>query len=171
MTILDISPDGSEMLLLKPDMNDETARGSILSAPVLGGYPRLVRSQLTRFAQWSPDGRSIVYADLNSVYVSDRDGGNPRKIWDAPGRVGSAFFSTDSRRIRVTVNAGNTNDFGKPPTVPKIWELNSDGSSPHRLELDWPEGAEQQFGRWTADGKHFIFMSGRDGLNNIYEVR
>jgi len=68
MNILDISPDASEMLALKPDPTDETARGSIWSVPVLGGYPRIVRSQIARSAHWSPDGRSIVYVDLKSVY-------------------------------------------------------------------------------------------------------
>ena len=37
MSILDISPDGSEFLLLQSDLNDETQRGTIWTMPVLGG--------------------------------------------------------------------------------------------------------------------------------------
>ena len=74
MSMLDISPDASEMLALKPVLNDESGRGSIWSVPVLGGYPKMVGSQIALDARWSPDGRSIAYVDLNSVYVSDRDG-------------------------------------------------------------------------------------------------
>ena len=92
MRMLDISPDASEMLALKPDMNDESGRGSIWSVPVLGGYPKMVGSRIAQDARWSPDGRSIVYVDLNSVYVSDRDGANLKKIWDAPERRRLAVF-------------------------------------------------------------------------------
>jgi dipeptidyl aminopeptidase/acylaminoacyl peptidase len=152
------------MLALEPDINDETFRGSIWSVPVLGGYPKMLGSRIALDAHWSPDGRSIAYADLSSVYVSDRDGANLKKIWDAPGGVAWPYFSPDSRRIRVTVLGGGT--------VPasQIWELNADGTRAHRLALDWPENAAQEAGQWTPDGEHFVFMSQRDGLQNIYEI-
>ena len=56
MSMLDISPDASEMLALKPDLNDESGRGSIWSVPVLGGYPKMVGSRIAVDARWSPDG-------------------------------------------------------------------------------------------------------------------
>jgi serine/threonine protein kinase/Tol biopolymer transport system component len=164
MQMLDISPDASEMLALKPDLNDETGRGSIWSVPVLGGTPKRLGIQIAQDAHWSLDGGSIAYANMNSLYSSDGGGANPRKIWDAPGRVAWPYFSPDSRRIRVTV-------FGvKEGSSPKIWELNADGSNPHRLALEWPEDADQTYGQWTRDGKHFVFVSSREGLNNLYEL-
>jgi serine/threonine protein kinase len=164
MSMLDISPDATEMLALKQDLNVEFTRGSLWSVPVLGGYPRMLENQMASSAHFSPDGRLIVYADLKSVYVSSRDGSNMRKIWDAPGGADQPYFSPDSRRIRVTV--------AEHPDAnsPKIWELNVDGSSPHRLAMDWPDDADQENGQWTPDGKHFIFVSQREGLGNIYEL-
>ena len=164
MQMLDISPDASEMLALKRDLNDETFRGSLWSVPVLGGSPRMLNNQTVRSAQWSPDGRLIASADLNSVFVSDMDGVNIRKIWDAPSTTGTPHFSPDSRRIRVAVYDD------KNVAPPKIWELNVDGRSPHRLALQWPEDAGLEDGQWTPDGKRFLFLSKRDGLNNIYEL-
>jgi serine/threonine protein kinase len=164
MQMLDISPDASEMLALKPDLNNEVSQGSIWTIPVLGGYPRRLGNQIVQDAHWSSDGRSIVYASLNSIYVSDSQDANLRKIWDAPSYTTAPYFSPDSRRIRVTVNAA------KPDSPPTIWELNVDGSNPHRLALDWPEDADQTHGQWTRDGKHFIFMSHREGVNNTYEL-
>jgi serine/threonine protein kinase len=164
MRMLDISPDASEMLAWKPDLNDENGLGSIWTVPVLGGYPRKTEDQMAQDARWSPDGRSIVYASLNSLYVSDGQGANLRKIWDAPARVDTPYFSPDSRRIRVTVFGVNENS-GRG-----IWELNTDGSNSHRLAMDWPQDADQLHGQWTRDGKHFIFMSDREGLNNLYEL-
>ncbi|HTV55906.1 MAG TPA: protein kinase, partial [Terriglobia bacterium] len=159
MQMLDISPDASEMLALKPDLNNEVSQGSIWTIPVLGGYPRRLGSQIAQDAHWSPDGRSIVYASLNSIYVSDSQGGSLRKIWDAPSYAAAPYFSPDSRRIRVTVNGP------KQDSPPNIWELNVDGSNPHRLSLEWPEDADQTHGQWTRDGKHFMFISQREGVN------
>lgn len=162
MGMMDISPDGSEMLALKRDLNDETGRGSLWSVPVLGGYPRMLGNQTARGANWSPDGRMIAYADLNSVYVGDGHGANVRKIWDAPGEVDAAYFSPDSHLIAATVVDGTIGA--------KIWELKSDGGSPHRLDLHWPEDADQSDGQWTPDGKHFVFLSRGVAQTNIYEV-
>jgi predicted Ser/Thr protein kinase len=164
MQMLDISPDASEMLALKPDLNDETGRGSIWTVPVLGGYPRKLGNQIAEDAHWSPDGHSIVYASMNSLYVSDREGANFKKIWDAPSQLDMPYFSPDSQRIRVTMLGVTDKDSSK------IWELNSDGSNPHQLVLDWPKDADQQRGQWTRDGKHFIFVSSREGRNNVYEL-
>jgi len=164
MKMLDISPDATEMLALKQDINVEIIRGSLWSVPVLGGYPRMLGNQMARSAHFSPDGRLIVYADLNSVYVSSRDGSNMRKVWDAPGNVDLPYFSPDSRRIRVTVTESLN------PNSSNIWELNVDGSSPHRLALDWANDADEENGQWTPDGKQFVFVSHQEGLGNIYEL-
>ncbi|MGH9546092.1 MAG: protein kinase domain-containing protein [Terriglobales bacterium] len=163
MSMLDISPDASEMLALKPDLNDETGRGSIWSVPVLGGYPRKLGNQIAQDARWSPDGRSIVYVDQNSVYMSDSQGVNLRKIWDAPGTVYAPYFSPNSRRIGVAVYINKDDSL-------HIWELDADGGNAHGLPLDWPAKADEKGGQWTRDGKHFVFLSSREGLNNIYEL-
>jgi serine/threonine protein kinase/Tol biopolymer transport system component len=165
MAISDISPDASELLTLKEDINDESGRGSLWTVPVLGGAPRRLGNQMARGASWSPDGRLIAYADLDSVLVGDGNGSNVKRIWDAHREVfGGLHFSPDSQRIRVTV-AGNTDN---DPS--KIWEVNVDGSNPHPLALPWPDDATQQDGNWTPDGKHFFFTSYRDGLSGLYEI-
>jgi eukaryotic-like serine/threonine-protein kinase len=166
MKIFDISPDASELLAWKPDLNDETERGSLWTVPVLGGYPRRLGNQLARGAAWSPDGRLLVYADLNSVLISDSNGANVRQIWDAPHAVDRwPRFSPDSRGIRVTVEG---------PSIAystKIWEVNVDGSNPHPLSLTWPDDTDLRDGQWTPDGKHFFFTSRREGPNTLYELQ
>jgi serine/threonine protein kinase len=165
MVISDISPDASEFLALKADINDETGRGSLWTVPVLGGAPRRLGNQTARGASWSPDGRLIACAELNSVLVGNGDGSNVKQIWDAHRQVsGSPQFSPDSKRIRATV-AGNT--FNDPD---KIWEVNVDGSNPHPLKLSWPYDDFQQDGKWTPDGKHFFFTGTHYALSALYEV-
>jgi eukaryotic-like serine/threonine-protein kinase len=167
MTILDISPDGSQFLAQRDDLpNDETNSGSLWTVAVLGGSPRKLGNQTARGASWSPDGKLIAYTDSNSVFASDSNGANFREIWKAGHYVqGRPSFSPNSQRIYVEVGAATFSD------TPKIWELNADGSNARPLLLVWPADADQQHGRWTPDGKHFVFTSYRDSPNNdIYEL-
>jgi eukaryotic-like serine/threonine-protein kinase len=165
MKIMDISPDASQLMMLKLYLNDESARGSMWAIPTLGGSPRRLGKQLARGASWSPDGHSLVYADLNSVFVSDANGANSREIWNANRFVeGWPRFSPDSKRIRVTVDGQTAND------PARIFEVNVDGSNAHPLPLDWPSDADQWDGQWTPDGRHFVFTSSRGEFRSTYEL-
>ena len=167
MTILDISPDGSQFLAQRDDQtNDETNSGSLWTVAVLGGSPRKLGKQTARGASWSPDGKLIAYTHANSVFASDGNGANFREIWKAGRQVqGRPSFSSNSQRLYVEVGGTTFRD------TPKIWELNADGSNAHPLPLAWPADANQENGRWTPDGKHFVFTSYRDSPNNdIYEL-
>ncbi len=165
MRISGISHDASQLMMFKPDVNDETSRGSMWTIPVLGGSPRRLGNLMARGASWSPDGRSLAYSDLNSVFVSDANGANSREIWNANRMVeGWPRFSPDSKRIRVSVNGQKSGD----PT--RIFEMNVDGSNVHPLSLDWPSNADQWDGQWTPDGRHFVFTSSRGGFSSAYEL-
>ncbi len=165
MKIWDISPDASQLLMFKPDLNDETGRGTLWTVPALGGSPRRLGDHLARGASWSPDGHSLGYAELNSVFVSDANGANSREIWNANRIIeGWLCFSPDSKRIRVTVDGKTSGD------PMRIFEINTDGSNVHPLPLDWPSDADQRDGQWTPDGRHFVFLSFRDGFSSTYEL-
>jgi Tol biopolymer transport system component len=103
---------------------------------------------------------------LNSVFVSDANGANSREIWNANRAIeGWVRFSPDSKRIRVTVDGKTSGD----PL--RIFEVNADGSNVHPLPLDWPSDADQRDGQWTADGRHFVFVSNRGGFSSsAYEL-
>jgi Tol biopolymer transport system component len=151
--------------MFKLDLNDETGRGTLWTIPALGGSPRRLGNHLARGASWSPDGHSLAYADLNSVFVSDANGANSREIWNANRATeGRPRFSPDSKRIEVTVDGKTSGD----PL--RIFEMNADGSNVHPLPLDWPPDAAQWDGQWTPDGRHFIFTSSRDGFSSTYEL-
>jgi eukaryotic-like serine/threonine-protein kinase len=167
MNILDISPDGSEFLLLQNDLNDETQRGTIWTMPVLGGPAKRLGTITARGASYSPDGKLIAFNEKQSVYVCDTDGQNAKEIWNTRHMVrDNPVFSPNSKRIRVTVSKSNLID-----DVTKIWELNVDGSNPHLLPLPqhWPADAGTFKGIWTPGGRHFVFSSYKDGSNNLYE--
>ncbi len=161
MRMLDVSPDGSQLLAIQQNLGDESYRGEMWSIPVLGGAPKRIGSGMVTDARWMPDGRSVIYMYLHSVFTTGPDGANPKLLWEAPGDASEARFSPDGRHIRLTVEENH---------FLRIWELNSDGSHAHRLLGDWPTEADQFAGRWTPDGGHFIFLSNPGGTNNIYEL-
>jgi serine/threonine protein kinase len=82
MSILDISPDGSEFLLEQNDLNDETFRGTIWTMPVLGGAAKRFGNITARGASYSPDGKLIAFNENQSVYVCDTNGQNIKEIWN-----------------------------------------------------------------------------------------
>ena len=167
MSILDISPDGAEFLLLQSDLNDETQRGTIWTMPVLGGAAKRLGNITARGASYSPDGKLIAFNEKESVYVCDIGGQNAKEVWNTHHMVpGSPVFSPDSQKIRVTVSRSTLED-----DLTRIWELNVDGSNVHRLPLPqhWPEDVGPYSGIWTPGGKHFVFSSYKDGSDDLYE--
>jgi len=167
MSILDISPDGSEFLLLQSNLNDETQRGTIWTMPMLGGAAKRLGNITARGASYSPDGKLIAFNEKESVYVCDNAGQNVKEIWNTHHMVpGNPVFSPDSKKLRVTVSRSTLE-----VDLTRIWELNVDGSNPHLLPLPqhWPEDSATDSGIWTPGGKHFVFTSYKDGSNNLYE--
>jgi len=167
VSILDISPDGAEFLLLQSDLNDETQRGTIWTMPVLGGAAKRLGNITARGASYSPDGKLIAFNEKESVYVCDTDGQNVKEIWNTHHMVpGNPAFSPDSKKLRVTVSRSTLED-----DLTRIWELNVDGGNPHLLPLPqhWPEDAGSYNGTWTPGGKHFVFGSYKDRSNDFYE--
>jgi eukaryotic-like serine/threonine-protein kinase len=167
MSILDISPDGAEFLLLQSDLNDETQRGTIWTMPVLGGAAKRLGNITARGANYSPDGKLIAFNEKESVYVCDTDGRNVKEIWTTHHMMpGNPAFSPDSKKLRVTVSRSILED-----DLTRIWELNVDGTNPHLLPLPqhWPQDAGAYNGIWMPGGKHFVFGSYKDRSNNLYE--
>ena len=85
MQMLDISPDASEMLALKPDLNNEVSQGSIWTVPVLGGYPRRLGNQIAQDARWSPDGRSISLRQCELSLYEGQSGRQSKKDMGCTG--------------------------------------------------------------------------------------
>jgi len=162
MQILDISKDSSKVLGLKLDLNDNNARGTLWTAPMLGGTARKLSDHLALKARWSPDGRSILFCSDRTLYSIDVDGQNLRTIWTGPGVLNDLSFSPDGQNISLAVYVTNSKT--------RLWTLLADGRNAHPLQFDWPENASLFAGQWTPDGKRFLFSSNREGPNNVYEI-
>jgi serine/threonine protein kinase/Tol biopolymer transport system component len=162
MQILDISRDGSNVVGLKLDLNDNVGRGTLWTAPMLGGAARKLSDHLAFKARWSPDGRSILFCDQRTLYTIDVDGENLRTVWTGPGNLDDMSFSPDGQKLSLSVSDTHS--------VHRLWALLADGRNAHPLQFDWPANASQYAGQWTPDGRRFLFTSDREGPTNVYEL-
>jgi len=144
--LLDVSPDRSNLLIATAQ--EKSFDSALWIVPVLGGsFRRLVDAFDAGF---SPDGKSIAYSTREGdIFLLRSDGTDARKL-ASPGGVGHDVYflvwSPDGGVIRF--NNGNF-----------LWEISSNGSGLHQLLPGWHESDGQCCGRWTSDGKYFLFES------------
>ncbi|MCG6942854.1 MAG: M20/M25/M40 family metallo-hydrolase [Thiohalocapsa sp.] len=129
---------------------------------------------------WSPDGRTILFASnrdayaralsaeerkalaedasrFMDIYVMDADGGNVRRLTDAPGYDGGPFFSADGRRIVWR-------RFDLSGRVAEIWTMNADGSDQRQIThlgvMSWAP-------YFHPSGDYIIFSNNARGYGNF----
>jgi len=156
-TIYDISPDGSQLLFGAETPGDI----QLWIQPLPAGPPRRVGDLHGVDAGWAPDGDHFVYADGPGVFWARSDGMEARKIATTLGTPAWPRVSPDGRRVRFTAPRS---DHGPQA----LWEVGSDGGGLHPLLPRWNQSADQCCGRWTDDGRYYVFQSGQGGTSNIW---
>jgi len=148
--LVDISPDGTELLVLadRQIVGLSSAPSPIWIVPFLGATPRPVGNLRAGDAAWSPDGRTIAYTVDAELFLAGTDGSNSRKIWTATGGLYYPAWSPDGRRLRLSLIDPKDNSRS-------IWELGADGEDPHLLL----PGFDACCGRWSRDGRHYVFSA------------
>ncbi len=153
MVLLGVSPDGSTLLVA--DELGTAFIGPLWELPVLGGSAQKLGDAIGQAAAWSPDGQMIAYGNGNDLFVAKSDGSEPRKLVSAAGRVINPAWSPDGSVIRFIVETGRFRfDLGA------LWEVSINGTNLHPLLPGWHDPPRQCCGKWTADGKYFVFQSG-----------
>jgi len=103
LSLCDLSPDGSEFLLLAEREFTGTTRFApqLWTAPVVGGTPRRVGDLEGNGAVWSPDKTRVAYTTGSDVLVAASDGSGSRKLWTAPGKTPDGrYFVFEARGER-----------------------------------------------------------------------
>jgi hypothetical protein len=164
MGLLAVSPDGAA-LLVAPVFNKRHPMVSVRRAhlvlganevgplwvvPVLGGSAR--RLVEGRAGAWSPDGQMIVYANGDDLFLTKSDSAEPRKLVSTPGRTFAPAWSPDGTVIRFSVG-----DYAI--TQSSLWQVSINGANLHPLFPAWHAHPDECCGKWTADGKYFVFQS------------
>ena len=126
----------------------KSAPSTLWNVPILGGSKR----RLTEIdgdsecAAFSPDGNSAAYAQQEDIYVVRSDGTEAHKLVSAGNDVCHIVWSPDGGAIRFTMKD-------------RIWEVSSNGSGLHEIIPGWHDSSANCCGRWTPDGKFFLFLS------------
>jgi eukaryotic-like serine/threonine-protein kinase len=161
MDIHDISPDHSQLLVgsMVPTGNRVMP---LWALPLPAGSPRRLGDIEGSGGNWSRDGRFLVFIKGADLYLANADGTGAHPLVSAPGSVYGPVFSPDGGRIRFSVlDQANTNS---------LWEVRSDGSNLHQLFKGWHNPPQEGWGRWTPDGRYFVFESGQGQANDIFAV-
>ncbi|MGI9263194.1 MAG: S41 family peptidase, partial [Woeseiaceae bacterium] len=91
---------------------------------------------------------TFVYA--GDVWVTSRDGSEPRRLTSSPGSESRPVFSPDGQQIAYSASFENNAD---------VYVIDVDGGQPTRLT--WHPGADMPTG-WTATGDAVTFVSARE---------
>jgi serine/threonine protein kinase/Tol biopolymer transport system component len=150
---LNISPSGAELLVGEGDV---IAENPLWLVPTVGGTSRRLGRILAHDANFSPDGKTLVYANGGDLFLAKGDGSESRRLLPHnPDRSVWAWrptWSPDGTRLRFEF-------FHMERKVSELWEVDSDGRNIH-LALPKMEG---QFNKccsaWTPDGKYFFFQA------------
>ncbi|HUN84997.1 MAG TPA: protein kinase [Terracidiphilus sp.] len=158
MVPVDVSPDGSSFLIV--DGNGFPAVGPLWSLSVFGGSPRRLANTIGDVAAWSPDGKSLAYSNGGDAYLARADGTDSRKLWTMKVLISDLVWSPDGSRLRFGTSDFSQSGIGGTGIGQQaIWEIAADGSNPHRLLEGWHNPPDECCGRWTANGKYFVFQS------------
>ena len=161
MEIHDISPDHSQ-LLVSSSMVTGDRIVPLWTLPLPAGSPRRLGDIEGNEGAWSRDGRRLVFVKGSDLYLANADGTGAHLLVSAPSPAYGAGFSPDGSRIRFSVSDQvNTNS---------LWEVRSDGSNLHQLLKGWHNPPRENWGRWTPDGRYYVFESGQGQSNDIFAV-
>jgi Tol biopolymer transport system component len=147
---LDVSADG-KMLLVSTTAPGSAGDSEFWTLPLGSGSPQRVGNLTGRDAAWSNDGKNLIFTKSASLYFANANGSDVRELYSGTGSLFSPRFSLDGRVVRFTVGDAAQN-------TTALWEVGRDGSNPHPLLADWANASAACCGRWTGDGRYYIFQ-------------
>jgi len=154
---VDLASDGSSLLVVAG--RGFPSVGPLWSVPLLGGSPRRLGDTVGHVAAWTNDGKTLAYANGQDVFLAKANGTDARKLLTMKAFVSGILWSQDGSRLRVNTTeisqSGTTVNVGEQ----SIWEVAADGANPQRLFAGWPHASDACCGRWTADGRYFVFQA------------
>lgn len=158
MVPLELAPDGSAFLAVEG--TGFPAVGPFWAVPVLGGSPQRLGETVGNAAAWSPDRKRMAYANRSDLFVAGGDGSQPRRILTAQGIISDVVWSPDADSLRFGVSNFSQTGIGTTSIGQRtIWQVDANGSHAHRLLAGWHDAPDECCGKWTADGRYFVFQS------------
>jgi Tol biopolymer transport system component/DNA-binding winged helix-turn-helix (wHTH) protein len=153
--LADVSPDGGNFLVISVSPGDYF-QNPLWNVRVLGGSMRRLGDAAD--AAFSPDGNSVAFSkEKDEIWLVRSDGTGAHKLatvrgWLWGGWPWGITWSPDGNFIRFT---------RRDPIIgeAQLWEVSSGGSNLHQLLAGWHSTSWKCCGRWTSDGRFFLFLS------------
>ena len=169
--LMDIASNGSELLAASFGPDPGSSRGekaglnesALWSISLPSGNVRRIGDLFADAAALAPDGRKIAIGWNNALYVVNNDGTDQRKITQLSGTASSIRWSPDGKRLRLTIMDRKT-------LRSSVWELLKDGTFLHEILGGWNAASDECCGRWSSDGRWYVFQSTRDGRTDIWAL-
>jgi Tol biopolymer transport system component/tRNA A-37 threonylcarbamoyl transferase component Bud32 len=156
-----ISPDRAS--LLATAVANNSMETTLWSIPLPAGSPRGLNDIVAKEADWSRDGTKLAFVNGQGIFLANADGTGAHKLLSVPAVPSEVRFSPDGRRLRYTVSDLTQN-------TSSLWEAGVDGSGTHPLLPRWSNPSAECCGRWTADGRYYIFQRTR-GISDLWALR
>ncbi len=163
--VQDFSPDRSELLVIDIPGPDSVsfADGQVWALKMPEGTSRRVGGISAATAAWSPDGKTIGFGGAGRILICDPEGANVRELTHFAGTVANLAWSPDGTKLRFQV-ALDTPNVG-------VWEVDLKGRT-RRFALDDADSQIQPLaGKWTLDGRYFLFQAPFNGRGGLWGVR
>jgi Tol biopolymer transport system component/DNA-binding winged helix-turn-helix (wHTH) protein len=147
----DVSHDGSNFLVESSEtelaLSDPPTIPRALWSVTIPGGPLRRLGEVFGSAAFSPDGTSVAYSTRGGdIYLVRSDGTGARKLASVGGNAWNLAWSPEGAVIRFSSKS-------------KIWEVSSSGSNLHEWLPGWHSSSWKCCGRWTPDGRFFMFLS------------
>ena len=169
--LMDISSSGSELLAASfgpapgGSMGEQAGlnESALWSISLPSGNVRRIGDLFADAAAFAPDGQKIAICWNNALYVVNSDGTDQKMIAKLPGTASSIRWAPDGRRLRLTIM--------DPKTLrSSLWESLKDGTPLHEILSGWNPVPAECCGRWSSDGRWYVFQSTRDGKTDIWAL-
>ena len=155
--VVGVSPDGSTFLV---QSWTETPSLPLHTVKVVGGSHRYLDDATLFSGTWSPDGSLVAYSTSNGdMNIINSDGTGAHKLASVGAGAYFPDWSPDGSSIRFSRDLGS------------LWELTSSGSNLHQLLPGWHPSEQKCCGRWSPDGRFFVFLAGSLGPRKFPEGR
>ncbi len=156
-----ISPDKSELLI-------STFTGNRIRAADVGvaGAGRFTAGDWAIWsppdATWMPNGDMLI-SKGNTFQVLNLNTNVARRLVNLPDFSYWMRWSPDGSTLRFTVDNTATSAF-------EIWEMTADGKRMQPVLKNGDRSQEESHGKWTADGKYFVFQRERNGRADLWAI-
>ena len=156
---LDVSQDGAQLLaedrsgtLVASDRSATSVDGQLLRVPILGGSPNRWALSSGRTLPGHPMARCWFTPTRSELFLAKSDGSESRKLVSLRGRGLYPAWSPAGNKLRFTVLDNQTRGNS-------LWEVSAQGTNLHPLFPGWHNPPDECCGKWTADGKYYVFQS------------